>query len=144
MIRVLIADDHAIVRRGLKQIVADTPDIAVSPENLMFYGIPVGTTEYGVVHVRNEGSVTLHLESIQIDGAASFQVSMPDSAEVRPGAGKDLVVQFVASKTLDTANQDDGDKKQPIRKQQYQGYDDLGICPAGSANLPQPPHGEYY
>jgi DNA-binding NarL/FixJ family response regulator len=32
MIRVLIADDHAIVREGLKQIVADTPDIVVAGE----------------------------------------------------------------------------------------------------------------
>lgn len=32
MIRVLIADDHAIVRRGLKQILAETRDIAVTGE----------------------------------------------------------------------------------------------------------------
>ena len=32
MIRVLIADDHAIVRAGLKQIVADTDDIVVAGE----------------------------------------------------------------------------------------------------------------
>jgi len=32
MIKVLIADDHAIVREGLKQIVADTPDIVVAGE----------------------------------------------------------------------------------------------------------------
>lgn len=32
MIRVLIADDHAIVRRGLKQILAETSDIAVTGE----------------------------------------------------------------------------------------------------------------
>ncbi len=32
MIRVLIADDHAIVREGLKQIVADTPDVIVAGE----------------------------------------------------------------------------------------------------------------
>ncbi|MBM3157982.1 MAG: response regulator transcription factor [Chloroflexi bacterium] len=32
MIKVLIADDHAIVREGLKQIVADTPDITVAGE----------------------------------------------------------------------------------------------------------------
>ena len=29
MIRILIADDHAIVRKGLKQIVADTSDMKV-------------------------------------------------------------------------------------------------------------------
>ena len=32
MIRILIADDHAIVRQGLKQIVADVPDMTVSGE----------------------------------------------------------------------------------------------------------------
>jgi two-component system, NarL family, invasion response regulator UvrY len=32
MIRVLIADDHAIVREGLKQIVADTQDVVVAGE----------------------------------------------------------------------------------------------------------------
>ena len=32
MIRVLIADDHAIVRQGLRQILADTPDMQVGGE----------------------------------------------------------------------------------------------------------------
>ena len=32
MIRVLIADDHAIVREGLKQIVAESPDMVVADE----------------------------------------------------------------------------------------------------------------
>jgi two-component system invasion response regulator UvrY len=32
MIDVLIADDHTIVRKGLKQILADTPDVAVKEE----------------------------------------------------------------------------------------------------------------
>ncbi|MGD9033145.1 MAG: response regulator transcription factor [Desulfobacteraceae bacterium] len=32
MIRILVADDHAIVRQGLKQIVADTPDLVVTGE----------------------------------------------------------------------------------------------------------------
>jgi len=32
MIRVLLCDDHAIVRQGLKQILADTPDIEVTAE----------------------------------------------------------------------------------------------------------------
>ena len=29
MIRILIADDHAIVRAGLKQFIADQPDMVV-------------------------------------------------------------------------------------------------------------------
>lgn len=32
MIRILIADDHAIVREGLKQILSDTPDMLVAGE----------------------------------------------------------------------------------------------------------------
>jgi DNA-binding NarL/FixJ family response regulator len=32
MIKILIADDHAIVRRGLKQILEDTPNIVVADE----------------------------------------------------------------------------------------------------------------
>jgi two-component system, NarL family, invasion response regulator UvrY len=32
MIRILIADDHAVVRRGLKQIVAEEPDMEVAGE----------------------------------------------------------------------------------------------------------------
>ena len=32
MIKILIADDHAVIRRGLKQIVSETPDIIVAGE----------------------------------------------------------------------------------------------------------------
>ena len=32
MIRIIIADDHAIVREGLKQIVSETSDIVVAGE----------------------------------------------------------------------------------------------------------------
>ena len=32
MIKVLIADDHAVVRQGLKQILSDTPDMLVGGE----------------------------------------------------------------------------------------------------------------
>jgi len=32
MIKILIADDHAIVREGLKQIVAEEPDMKVTGE----------------------------------------------------------------------------------------------------------------
>ena len=32
MIKILIADDHAIVRKGLKQIISETPDMIVSEE----------------------------------------------------------------------------------------------------------------
>ncbi len=32
MIRILIADDHAIVRAGLRQFIADQPDMVVAGE----------------------------------------------------------------------------------------------------------------
>jgi two-component system, NarL family, invasion response regulator UvrY len=32
MVRILIADDHSIVRQGLKQIIADTPDMTMADE----------------------------------------------------------------------------------------------------------------
>ena len=32
MLKILVVDDHAIVREGLKQILADNPDIVVSGE----------------------------------------------------------------------------------------------------------------
>ena len=32
MIRVLVCDDHQIVRQGIKQILADAPDIALAGE----------------------------------------------------------------------------------------------------------------
>ena len=32
MIKVVIADDHAIVRQGLKQILSDTPDMRLAGE----------------------------------------------------------------------------------------------------------------
>ncbi|MFH1943361.1 MAG: response regulator transcription factor [bacterium] len=32
MIKILIADDHAVVRKGLKQILAETPDMSVTEE----------------------------------------------------------------------------------------------------------------
>lgn len=32
MIRIIIADDHSIVREGLKQIIADTPDMIIADE----------------------------------------------------------------------------------------------------------------
>ncbi len=32
MLKILIADDHPVVRRGLKQIIADAPDMVVADE----------------------------------------------------------------------------------------------------------------
>ena len=39
MIKILIADDHAVVRRGLKQIVSETPDMVVAAEAITGYEV---------------------------------------------------------------------------------------------------------
>jgi two-component system invasion response regulator UvrY len=51
MIKILIADDHAIVREGLKQIVAETTDIVVADEASSGLEVlkKVWDTEYDVV-----------------------------------------------------------------------------------------------
>ena len=51
MIKILIADDHAIVREGLKQIVAETTDIVVADEATSGHEVlkKVWDTEYDVV-----------------------------------------------------------------------------------------------
>ncbi len=51
MIKILIADDHAIVREGLKQIVAETPDMVVADEASSGHEVldKVRNNEYTVV-----------------------------------------------------------------------------------------------
>lgn len=51
MIRILIADDHAIVRKGLKQIVAETADMVVADEACTGHEVldKVRDNEYDVV-----------------------------------------------------------------------------------------------
>ncbi|MDY6973219.1 MAG: response regulator transcription factor [Thermodesulfobacteriota bacterium] len=54
MIKLFIADDHTIVREGLKQIVADTPDIIVADEASSGYEVldkvsRMGENDYSVV-----------------------------------------------------------------------------------------------
>ena len=53
MIKILIADDHAIVRQGLKQIVVDSPDITVTGEalhtiqwNCLLTGVSAGSAAF--------------------------------------------------------------------------------------------------
>jgi DNA-binding NarL/FixJ family response regulator len=47
MIRILIADDHAVVRQGLKQIVSETSDIVVSDEAINGREVLAKITENG-------------------------------------------------------------------------------------------------
>ncbi len=51
MIKILIADDHAVVRRGLKQIVSETPDIVVAGEASTGYEVldQVRSNDYDAV-----------------------------------------------------------------------------------------------
>ena len=51
MIRILIADDHAVVRQGLKQIVSDTSDIVVGDEASSGRGVlaKISKNKYDVV-----------------------------------------------------------------------------------------------
>jgi len=51
MIKILIADDHAVVRRGLKQIVSETPDIIVADEASTGYEVldKVRSNDYDAV-----------------------------------------------------------------------------------------------
>ncbi len=60
MIRILIADDHSIVREGLKQIVADTPDLIIAGE------------------AKNGHELVLQIEKNKYD-VAVVDISMPDS-----------------------------------------------------------------
>jgi len=51
MLKILVADDHPVVRRGLKQIIAATPDMAVGDEASNGWEVldKVRATEYDVV-----------------------------------------------------------------------------------------------
>jgi len=51
MIRVLIGDDHTLVRKGLRQIIEDTPDIVVADEAANGNEVlaKIASTDYNVV-----------------------------------------------------------------------------------------------
>jgi two-component system invasion response regulator UvrY len=51
MLKILIADDHPVFRRGLKQIIAETPDMVVADEATNGWEVlsKVGTSDYDVV-----------------------------------------------------------------------------------------------
>ena len=51
MLKILIADDHPVFRRGLKQIIADTPDMTVGDEATNGWEVlsKVQTNDYDVV-----------------------------------------------------------------------------------------------
>ena len=65
MIKILIADDHAIVREGLKQILADTSDMLVAGE--------AGSGQEAVKKVR-AGDFSLVLLDISLPGMSGLDV----------------------------------------------------------------------
>jgi len=44
---------------------------------------------------------------------------------------------------LHASHQDNRDKQQSVGEEQHQSNDDLGVCAAGRANLPQRPDTKY-
>jgi DNA-binding NarL/FixJ family response regulator len=75
MIKVLIADDHAIVREGLKQILADTSDIVVGGE-------AVNATQTLERVVKEEWGVVVL--DITMPGRSGFDI-LKDLKAARPG-----------------------------------------------------------
>lgn len=65
MIRVLIADDHAILRRGLQQILAETNDMLVAGE---------ASTAAGVLHLVRQGQYDVLLLDISLPDQNGLEV----------------------------------------------------------------------
>ena len=65
MIRILVADDHSVVRQGLKQIVADNPDMEIVGE--------AGTGEEALELVRS-GSFDLVILDISMPGQGGLDI----------------------------------------------------------------------
>ncbi len=65
MIRILIADDHAIIRRGLKQIISEIPDMQIADE--------AGSGEEVLAKVSDERHDVVLLD-ISLPGASGLEV----------------------------------------------------------------------
>jgi DNA-binding NarL/FixJ family response regulator len=74
MIKVLVADDHAIVRRGLRQILAETPDILVGAE---------AATAAEVRQVVREQRFSAVVLDISLPGASGLEL-LADLRKERP------------------------------------------------------------
>lgn len=74
MIRILIADDHTIVREGLKQILADTPDVEVTAE--------AGSAQEVIKRIKGK-SLDLVLLDISFPGRSGLDV-LKQLKSVRP------------------------------------------------------------
>lgn len=76
MIKLLIADDHPVVRRGLRQILEEAPDIVVGAE--------VGTAPEVLSAVREQGWSVIVLD-ISLPGGSGIDL-LKDIRHERPGA----------------------------------------------------------
>ena len=65
MIRVFIADDHAVVRQGLKQIVSDTPDIRLAGE---------AATGQEILHLVRGGSCDVLVLDLNMPGISGLEI----------------------------------------------------------------------
>jgi DNA-binding NarL/FixJ family response regulator len=65
MIKVLVADDHAVVRRGLRQILSETPDILVAGE---------AATAAEVMSLARDQRWTVIVLDISLPGATGLQL----------------------------------------------------------------------
>src|SRR5262245_30911914 len=72
MIRILIADDHVILREGLKQLLSVTPDLLVTGE--------AGTGQDVLLHMRS-GKYDLALLDISLPGMDGIEILKQMKAE---------------------------------------------------------------
>jgi two-component system invasion response regulator UvrY len=75
VIRVLVADDHAVVRRGLRQILAETSDILVAAE--------AGTTQE-VLRIVREQTFSAVVLDISLPGGSGLEL-LGEIKKERPG-----------------------------------------------------------
>ena len=75
MINVLVADDHAVVRRGLRQILAETPDIAVGGE---------AATAHDVIRLVREQRFSVVVLDISLPGRSGIEL-IAEIRRERPG-----------------------------------------------------------
>jgi DNA-binding NarL/FixJ family response regulator len=84
MIKILIADDHAVVRRGLRQILAETPDLHVGAE--------AGTAAEVIERVHHERFDVVVLD-IALRGGSGLDL-IADIRRIRPEARILILTMF--------------------------------------------------
>ncbi len=77
-------------------LVALAPAIEVQPLQLDLGEIPFAVTRQGAVTVRNVGNAVLTLDSVQIRGAETFQISKPPRDRIEPSRSEVIVIVATA------------------------------------------------